>query len=266
MKMIRNYLIAGAVLASGVAVIQSARVIGQDKQPIPARLEAAPLHGETAPDVIATPATRPALAATGSPSGLTAPPTLAFTDDPLPGLPQPVGSVNNLTLPLGVAPSATQPAATRHFGPAMINLNESNDVLYLSRGQEVPEDENLETWVSTTLSAYANSEDETYRKQSRDEIGKALEKIFQIRQDRQMEDLKALEARVQKLRVNLETRDKSKADILAHRLDSLLREADGIGWGDGIPAPKRSLPTAALGIPVKTFPPRSQDYLQPRRR
>ena len=297
MKMIRNYLIAGAVLASGVAVIQSARVIGQDKQPITVTLEAAQLPAVATQTVTATPAvtaTQAALAATGFPgfpefltAPLTAPPTLAVASaEELPSpsrfaIPSPtrqlaVTSAEELSSPAqpatritatlrGEYPAATQPATVPGTlgNLGALDPAKSGDVLWLSRIQEVQEDEHLETWVSTTLNAYANSEDETYRRQMRDEIGKALEKIFQIRQNRQMEDLKALESRFQKLRANLETREKSKADILAHRHDSLLREADGIGWGDGIPAPKRSLPTAGLGIPAGSSSPLSRTYPQP---
>jgi hypothetical protein len=55
--------------------------------------------------------------------------------------------------------------------------------------------------------------------------------------------LETLEQRVQKLRGTLETREKLKSEILKNRLDYLIREADGLGWGDGLPAPGRSAPT-----------------------
>ena len=75
------------------------------------------------------------------------------------------------------------------------------------------------------------------------QIAKALDRIFDIRQERRMEELENLEQRVQKLRGTLETREKLKSDILKNRLDYLIREADGLGWGDGLPAPGRSAPT-----------------------
>jgi hypothetical protein len=107
----------------------------------------------------------------------------------------------------------------------------------------VSEDEHLETWVSRALADYARNEDQNTRKQQRDEIAKALDRIFDIRQERRMEELETLEERVQKLRGTLETREKLKSDILKNRLDYLIREADGLGWGDGLPAPGRSAPT-----------------------
>jgi len=107
----------------------------------------------------------------------------------------------------------------------------------------VPEDEHLETWVSRALADYAQTEDVNGRKKQREQIAAALNRIFDIRQERRMEELETLEQRVQKLRVTLETREKLKSEILKNRLDYLIREVDGLGWGDGIPAPGRSAPT-----------------------
>src|SRR4030095_9084373 len=107
----------------------------------------------------------------------------------------------------------------------------------------VPEDEHLETWVSLRLADYAKVEDQIARKELRDGIAKALDKIFDIRQERRMQELQILEQRVQILRGTLETREKLKSDILKNRLDYLIREADGLGWGGARPAPGRTAPT-----------------------
>lgn len=107
----------------------------------------------------------------------------------------------------------------------------------------VSEDEHLETWVSRALVDYAKTEDQNARKQQRGEIAKALDRIFDIRQERRMQELETLEQRVQNLRSTLETRENLKPDIVKNRLDYLIREADGLGWGDGLPAPGRSAPT-----------------------
>jgi len=107
----------------------------------------------------------------------------------------------------------------------------------------VSEDEHLETWVNQAIADYAKTEGQDARKQQREQIAKALDRIFDIRQERRMEELETLEQRVQKLRGTLETREKLKSDILKNRLDYLIREADGLGWGDGLPAPGRSAPT-----------------------
>ena len=112
----------------------------------------------------------------------------------------------------------------------------------------VSEDEHLETWVNQAIADYARTEDQDARKQQREQIAKALDRIFDIRQERRMEELETLEQRVQKLRGTLETREKLKSDILKNRLDYLIREADGLGWGDGLPAAGRSVPTG-IGPP-----------------
>ena len=110
----------------------------------------------------------------------------------------------------------------------------------------VPEDEQFDAWVSQALSTYAQTEDQDARAKQRDEIAKGLDQIFDIRQEHRVNELKALEARVQKLRATLDQRATSKNEILKNRLDYLLREADGLGWGDGIPAPRRSGTTGGM--------------------
>ena len=105
---------------------------------------------------------------------------------------------------------------------------------------DVPEDEHLETWISRALAIYAQTDDQESRAKQREEIAKGLNTIFDIRQQQRVNELRELEARVQKLKVTLDQRAATKTEILKTRLDYLIREADGLGWGDGIPAPKRS--------------------------
>jgi hypothetical protein len=114
-------------------------------------------------------------------------------------------------------------------------------------GAPLSEDDQLELSVSQALADYAATEDKNARKQQHDDIAKALDRIFDIRQQRRMEELETLEQRVQKLRTTLETREKLKADILKNRLDYLIREVDGLGWGDGVPAADRSSSSGAGG-------------------
>lgn len=110
---------------------------------------------------------------------------------------------------------------------------------------DVPEEEHLETWVSRALTIYAQTDDEESRLKQREEITKGLNKIFDLRHQQRVKELRELEARVQKLKSTLDQRAASKTDIVKKRLDYLIREADGLGWGDGIPAPKRSGLTGA---------------------
>lgn len=119
-------------------------------------------------------------------------------------------------------------------------------------GETVPEDEHLETWISRALVEFSklspdDNDSAKRRVELRAEIAKGLDRIFEIRQTRRMDELKELESRVQKLRQTLETRATMKDDILKSRMDYLLREAEGLGWGDGIPAPRRSGPTGVGG-------------------
>lgn len=130
-----------------------------------------------------------------------------------------------------------------------------NDELF-GTAPNVPDDEHMESWVRRALSIYAQTEDQDSRAKQRDEIAKGLDTIFDIRQEQRVKELHELEARVQKLKATLDQRAASKADILKNRLDYLLREADGLGWGDGIPAPKRFGVTGVM--PYQADLPRGQ--------
>jgi hypothetical protein len=114
-------------------------------------------------------------------------------------------------------------------------------------GAQLSEDDQLELSVSQALAEYAATEDKNARKQQHNDIAKALDRIFDIRQERRMQELETLEQRVQKLRATLETREKLKSEILKNRLDYLTREVDGLGWGDGVPAADRSNSSGAGG-------------------
>ena len=166
----------------------------------------------------------------------------------------------------GVARFQGVPISTLTIAGAPLNPSEGDGATVLISGQAaqtpiegfaiaVSEDDQLEAWVTQALSTYAQTEDQDARAKQRDEIAKGLNEIFDIRQEQRVNELKALEARVQKLRATLDQRAASKNEILKNRLDYLLREADGLGWGDGIPAPRRlGLPGAASAATFNTNP------------
>lgn len=136
---------------------------------------------------------------------------------------------------------------------------ESSQVIIFGGATDVPEDEHLETWVSRALAIYAQTDENDSRAKQRQEIAKALDTIFDLRQQQRVKELHELEVRVQKLKSTLDQRAASKAAILKNRLDYLTKEADGLGWGDGIPAPKRFGTTGIrLAIPTEPRQPASE--------
>jgi hypothetical protein len=88
------------------------------------------------------------------------------------------------------------------------------------------------------------------------EISKLLEKSFQRDLERREHEIAQVEARVKKLRDQIEKRKKAKDDILNLRLKTIVNEADGLGFPGGFEAdsePFSSRPRAfrMLGTPHK---------------
>lgn len=273
--LIRKLAIAGFVLAAmGLTITVTTVVIGQ--QPGIAKTETAPAAGATRSAADGFSGTAPpaaeladegaaaAPAGAGAGGGVPAPPTEAGAGGGVEAPPADSGSASETT-PGKTKGRSKSSAKTPRSGVGMIGPGGmpgmpggKADMQGMPGtgvpgggwmpgmefpGKPVSEDEHLETWVNRALAAYAQTDDQNARKQQRDEISKALDRIFDIRQERRMAELETLELRVQKLRGTLETREKLKTDILKNRLDYLIREADGLGWGDGLPAPGRSAPT-----------------------
>jgi hypothetical protein len=71
-----------------------------------------------------------------------------------------------------------------------------------------------------------------------DELTKVVSEQFEVRQEIRERELKDLEEHVQKLRVLHQRRTKEKDQIVRDRVRQLLRDVDGLGWGDdGRPRP-----------------------------
>jgi hypothetical protein len=61
-------------------------------------------------------------------------------------------------------------------------------------------------------------------------LSEALEKQFDVRQQRHALEIAALEAQLKRLQEMVQKRQEGRRDIVAKRLDQLVREAQGLGW------------------------------------
>jgi len=73
------------------------------------------------------------------------------------------------------------------------------------------------------------------------ELSKMLEKSFQRDLERREHEVAQVEARVKKLRDQIEKRKKAKDDILSLRLKTIVNEADGLGFPGGFGPESESL-------------------------
>ena len=82
------------------------------------------------------------------------------------------------------------------------------------------------------LSDYNDTEDEKERGQILDELTKVVAAHFEIRQQFRERELKQLEEQVKKLRELQQQRAKEKDQIVRDRVRQLIRDVDGLGWGN----------------------------------
>jgi hypothetical protein len=93
------------------------------------------------------------------------------------------------------------------------------------------------------------------------EISKLLEKSFQRDLDEREKHVAEVEARVKKLREQIEKRKKAKDDIVSLRLKTIVNESEGLGFPDDGPGPRGFLTAPgfdarreALPEPVRPLP------------
>jgi len=100
-------------------------------------------------------------------------------------------------------------------------------------------DGELEGEVQRLVGEYSNPDvDEATRGSLKQSIVGALEKQFSLRQQHREREIQQIEERVKKLREALDKRAAAKEKIIERRLNDLLTEAEGLGWGDAGPGPR----------------------------
>ncbi len=87
--------------------------------------------------------------------------------------------------------------------------------------------------VQAAVIAYSDpSADSAARAEARTKLASALEAQFTARQQRRELEIQQIEERVKKLRDALDKRASAKDKIIERRLNDLLTDAEGLGWGD----------------------------------
>jgi hypothetical protein len=75
-----------------------------------------------------------------------------------------------------------------------------------------------------------NATPETDKAKIKSQLTEVLDKQFDLRQKRHLEEIKNLEAKVKKLKDLVEKRQENRREIVAKRVDQILRDAEGLGW------------------------------------
>ena len=95
-----------------------------------------------------------------------------------------------------------------------------------------PADDNREGRTRKLLSDYSRTDDEKERAKVLDELTKVVSEQFEHRQESRERELKEVEEHMRKLRELHTRRAKEKDQIVRDRVRQLLRDVDGLGWGD----------------------------------
>jgi hypothetical protein len=83
------------------------------------------------------------------------------------------------------------------------------------------------------LDQYRGAESAGDRSDILEKLSAAVRDQFEVRQQIREKELEALEVRVRKLRELHEKRQDARAEIVEQRVEQLVREAEGLGWGSG---------------------------------
>jgi hypothetical protein len=141
-------------------------------------------------------------------------------------------SVQSQVAPGAGAPPVPALPAVEPTAPRAVTLEPAqggpNDV-YRQYGSD---DGRLDKETRKAQKEWLDAKDESARAAARDKLAKVLSQQFDQRQKRREEEIAQIEARVQKLRETLRKRAEAKERIVSSRLDQLLRDAEGLGWGD----------------------------------
>ena len=109
----------------------------------------------------------------------------------------------------------------------------SSSANYLIQGDDkLPQQEyDLTQKVTDILMKFQGTEDSQQREQLRGDLQKLVSEQFDMRQKVRQKELEQLEAQVRRLRAIHSRRQEEKDSIVKDRVQQLLRDADGLGWG-----------------------------------
>lgn len=155
-----------------------------------------------------------------------------------------LGEGLRVTVPAGAPPAITVAAPTGAGSFAYMDVGGypgaggfsfSSPVFTDSpEGQQLlAEDSQLEQEVANAVAQYSDSQaSEETRAALRNRLGDLLDAQFNARQKRRELEIQQIEERVKSLREALDKRADAKDKIIERRLNDLLTDAEGLGWGD----------------------------------
>jgi hypothetical protein len=96
------------------------------------------------------------------------------------------------------------------------------------------------------IDEYRGTESDSDRADIREKLEQAVEAQFEVRQRIRAQELEQLESRLRKLRELHQKRADAQAEIVGRRVEQLIREADGLGWGGADDGPHHAFGSASI--------------------
>lgn len=109
--------------------------------------------------------------------------------------------------------------------------------------------------LDAAIQQYVGSTDAAGKSVARDKALESLGKVFDSQQKLREQELQRLETELTQLREKLKKRTAMRQQLIEHRFEGMVQDAEGLGWGSGPrPAHLRAIPAPPQGLPV-TAPP-----------
>ena len=101
---------------------------------------------------------------------------------------------------------------------------------FVARWNVVPDEANLVQETDLLARQLGEAKSDTDRDKIKTKLGEVLAKQFDQRQKRHEHEIEELEAQVKKLKDLVSKRQENRREIIAQRLDQIIRESQGLGW------------------------------------
>ena len=122
---------------------------------------------------------------------------------------------------------AVKPATT----PALVQtVTSRRGDLFFTTPIWTPEEANFARESDQLAKKLGEAKSDSDRGKIKEELGQVLEKQFDLRQKRHLDEIKSLEDKIKKLKELVEKRQENRREIVANRLDQIMRDSMGLGW------------------------------------
>lgn len=116
-------------------------------------------------------------------------------------------------------------------------LKDVSDLSKATAEQLQMSDAYLDGQTQILTGRYARAEDAGARAGLKDELGKTIERHFDVRHETRKREIDELEGRVRRLREHLQRRQQARQTIVEMRLKQFVSKVEGLGWDADLDGP-----------------------------